>query len=123
MNDAGSENKGGSSFTSEFNENVIKCAKNTSALRNSKYKHNQDFSSKLRVKKKCANNLDRQSWSREQKKIVSDYFKEQINMKKPPKKCEVEEFLKLYPELFNNRKWTSVKAMVYNFYTGKLKVQ
>ncbi|KAJ8933494.1 hypothetical protein NQ314_013971 [Rhamnusium bicolor] len=63
----------------------------------------------------------RQSWSVTQKKTVAEYFSQHIKENKSPKQHEVNEFVNLYPKLFENRKWTAIKAMVYNMYTGKLK--
>lgn len=66
--------------------------------------------------------LERQSWTDEQKRIISEHFAENIKRKEAPKQLEVKKFVELYPELFRERKWTSIKAVVYNIYTGKLKV-
>lgn len=64
----------------------------------------------------------RQSWTPEQKKIIADYFSNHIKEKRPPKQKEVMEFLDLYPNNFTNRTWTTIKAVVFNIYTGKLNV-
>ncbi|KAK4883276.1 hypothetical protein RN001_006595 [Aquatica leii] len=66
--------------------------------------------------------LPRQAWTVEEKKIIFQYFEKHIRKKIAPKQAEVENFTKKYPQLFHNRKWTSIKAVVYNIYTGKLKV-
>lgn len=64
---------------------------------------------------------ERQSWSQSHKNIIAQHFSQNIQEKKPPKKHLVKEFMNLYPEIFKDKKWTSIKAMVYNMYSGKLK--
>ncbi|KAK4885617.1 hypothetical protein RN001_001888 [Aquatica leii] len=66
--------------------------------------------------------LPRQAWTVEEKKLIFQYFEKNIRKKIAPKQAEVQNFTKKYPQLFHNRKWTSIKAVVYNIYTGKLKV-
>lgn len=63
----------------------------------------------------------RQTWSSKHKKIIAKYFKEHIKTKTSPKKHEIEEFIEKYPEL-KDVKWTTIKAIVYNIYTKKLKI-
>lgn len=63
----------------------------------------------------------RQTWSATQKKIVAEPFSQHIKEKKSPKLYEVVEFVNLYPKLFEKKRWTLLKAMVYNMYIGKLK--
>lgn len=62
----------------------------------------------------------KQTWSLEQKQIIAKYFANNIEKKMAPKQNEISTFLEEYPGLFEDRKWTSIKAVVYNFYTGKL---
>lgn len=64
----------------------------------------------------------RQHWTKKQKQIISRHFEQNIKHKKPPTKKEVDNFMTLYPSEFGQQKWTSVKAVVYNMYTGKLKM-
>lgn len=62
----------------------------------------------------------RQPWTFNQKQIIADFFSDHIKCKRPPKLKEVKDFVELHPEQFRNRKWTSIKAVVFNMYTGKL---
>lgn len=64
----------------------------------------------------------KQSWTVEEKKIIFNYFLNHIKSKRAPKLHEVKEFLKKYPDKFKHRKWTSIKAVVFNIYTNKLKI-
>ncbi|KAJ8936028.1 hypothetical protein NQ314_012521 [Rhamnusium bicolor] len=43
-------------------------------------------------------------WTAEQKRITKDYFKNDINEKKPPTKSEIEVFKELYP-IMENKTW------------------
>lgn len=63
----------------------------------------------------------RKAWTIKEKQIIAEYFSDHINKKRAPKQVEVEEFIDKYPGLFTNRKWTSIKAVVFNIYTGHLK--
>lgn len=62
----------------------------------------------------------KQKWSIKEKRVIAKYFADNIEKKVAPKQTEVMNFLEKYSELFEHRKWTSIKAVVYNFYTGKL---
>ncbi|KAG5863048.1 hypothetical protein JTB14_030290 [Gonioctena quinquepunctata] len=63
----------------------------------------------------------RKPWTKQQKQIISNYFSNHIERKQAPKKHEINEFVEKYPKLFTNRKWTSIKAVVFNLYKGNLK--
>lgn len=67
-------------------------------------------------------NDSRVSWTTNQKKIIAKHFENHIKKKIPPKRLEIEEFINKNAELYKSRKWTSIKAVVYNIYSGKLKV-
>ncbi|XP_074037276.1 uncharacterized protein isoform X1 [Leptinotarsa decemlineata] len=70
------------------------------------------------TRKKCVH--PKMSWSAEHKKIIAKYFEKHIESKRAPKEHEITRFRKEYPGMFDDRKWTSVKAVVYNIFTGKL---
>ncbi|KAI4455594.1 hypothetical protein MML48_9g00001458 [Holotrichia oblita] len=63
----------------------------------------------------------RETWTPTQKKIIAEYFSHHIKKKKAPKQHEVAALTNIYPEFFKDKKWTSIKAVIYNIYTGKLK--
>lgn len=62
------------------------------------------------------------SWSSNEKKIIASYFAENIKNKRAPKRHEVDKLVETYPDIFGGKPWTSIKAVVYNIYTGKLKI-
>lgn len=64
---------------------------------------------------------ERVAWTKQQKTIIKEDFSQNIKDKKPPKQQEIIKFVQKYPLLFGNKKWTSIKAVVYNMYSGKLK--
>lgn len=59
-------------------------------------------------------------WTKDQKKIISTYFANHIKNKQAPKKHEIEEFIIEHPD-FENRNWATIKAVVFNIYSGKLR--
>lgn len=61
-------------------------------------------------------------WTNKEKQLIAQYFSDHIKNKNPPKQKEVKELMAQNPGLFIDRKWTTIKAVVYNIYTGKLKV-
>nr|CAI5856477.1 unnamed protein product [Callosobruchus analis] len=61
-------------------------------------------------------------WTIEQKNMIAQHFSNHIQRKKAPTQIEVEHFISQYPDLFKGRKWTALKAVVYNIYSGKLSV-
>lgn len=63
-----------------------------------------------------------QTWTVEQKKVIADFFSDNIKRKIAPKRYDIKELVTLHPNLFKDRRWTSIKAVVYNMYTGKLKI-
>ncbi|KAK4875861.1 hypothetical protein RN001_012283 [Aquatica leii] len=67
--------------------------------------------------------IERLPWTDQQKQIIFKHFAENIKKKEAPKQLEVKKLIEIYPELFKERKWTSIKAVVYNMYTGKLKIK
>lgn len=69
---------------------------------------------------KLANRVIREKWSTEEKSLVVHHFSDHIKTKRAPKQAEVMDFVALHPN-FAKKKWTSIKAVVFNTYTGKLK--
>lgn len=63
----------------------------------------------------------KQSWTTNEKQIIAEHFSGHIKTKRAPTQVEISEFMKVHPNNFKNRKWTTIKAVVYNMYTGKLK--
>lgn len=59
-------------------------------------------------------------WTPMQKEAVTDFFKNHIEMKKPPKRKECEELKKKY-DILDNKSWTKIKVFVQNCYTKKVK--
>lgn len=55
-------------------------------------------------------------WSNDEKKATEMFFREHIKYKKPPKKGEVMKLKEMYPELFKNREWATIKVYVQNKY-------
>lgn len=86
------------------------------------YNTSDDNKSKVSSNSSKANAVIRQSWTAEQKHRIAHYFKTHIKNKQAPKKSEVDEFMNEHPNLYKGRKWTSIKAVVYNIYTEKLLV-
>lgn len=83
---------------------------------------NKDCSEQIKkTLKKPAKDL-RISWSAEHKTLIASYFAKHIKTKQPPKRYEVEALMDQYPNMFEGKKWTSIKAVVYNIYSGKLKM-
>ncbi|KAI4455665.1 hypothetical protein MML48_9g00000121 [Holotrichia oblita] len=74
--------------------------------------------SNIKIKNKKL--LQRQSWTQNQKRLISKYFA--TLKKKKRRKVEINKFVELHPE-FDQMKWTTIKAVVYNIYTGKLKIK
>ncbi|KAL1492581.1 hypothetical protein ABEB36_010821 [Hypothenemus hampei] len=61
-------------------------------------------------------------WTSEQKKIVKEYFKENIKNSKQPVRIECEKLKSLNPTLFENKDWLKIKVFIQNEYTkNKLK--
>lgn len=63
----------------------------------------------------------RQPWTQSEKKIMSNYFAKHIESKRAPKEHEINTFVEEYPR-FKGRKWSSIKAVVFNIYTKKIKI-
>ena len=53
-------------------------------------------------------------WSKDEKKIVHDYFSEHIDKDILPKKDECLRFMDSYKEIIKDRKWTTIKDYVRN---------
>lgn len=60
-------------------------------------------------------------WTSEQKSLAETFFKNHINNKKPPKKCEVMSLIEKYPNVFSNRSWMVIKVYIQNKYTKQTK--
>lgn len=109
-----SEENDTENINSEFNE-VEECDENTPKI--SEYALHE-----LKMQKKVKKGVEkRKNWSKEQKKLINEYFREKIIAKQPPKKSEIETFIELHPE-FTSVKWSTLKAVVYNIYSNKLKI-
>lgn len=81
----------------------------------------EDLTENMDITKGSRKNVyPKQAWSFTQKEIIAKYFAEHIKKKKSPKQAEVVSFIAEHPGMFEDRKWTSIKAVVYNFYTKKL---
>ncbi|CAH1107036.1 unnamed protein product [Psylliodes chrysocephalus] len=67
-------------------------------------------------KKLCKPNKSavRNTWTIKQKQILAEVFDEHIRKKRAPKEYEVQELIEKYPEEFGNKKWTSIKAVIFN---------
>lgn len=66
-------------------------------------------------------NNQQRSWSVQHKKVIYTYFADHILGKIPPKKKEVDALIEVHPDLFGHKKWSIIKAVVCNMYTGRLK--
>ncbi|XP_074035312.1 uncharacterized protein [Leptinotarsa decemlineata] len=58
-------------------------------------------------------------WTDEQKKLIINFFRTHIKEKRPPKKRECEELKKLYPIVFENKNWPTIKVFIQNEYQKK----
>lgn len=58
-------------------------------------------------------------WTSEQKKIVTNYFKNHIKKKCPPKRAECDNLISEHAELLKNKNWLKIKVFVQNQYTKK----
>ncbi|XP_050360159.1 uncharacterized protein LOC126779973 [Nymphalis io] len=58
-------------------------------------------------------------WTNEQKNVVTKYFKQHIQDKKPPRRAECDEIKKKYPTLFQNKDWLKIKVFIQNIYMKK----
>ncbi|KAI4468093.1 hypothetical protein MML48_2g00016494 [Holotrichia oblita] len=63
----------------------------------------------------------KQSWTTQEKQIIAKHFSGHIKSKRAPTQVEISEFIKEHPNNFQNRKCTTIKAVVYNMYTKQLK--
>ncbi|XP_057335080.1 uncharacterized protein LOC130673883 [Microplitis mediator] len=68
------------------------------------------------TKVKSCKQIGRTPWAPEQAKVVKNYFKRDIQLKKAPKKRECEELIKNHPDLLKNKDWIRIKTYVYNLY-------
>nr|CAI5829449.1 unnamed protein product [Callosobruchus analis] len=66
------------------------------------------------------NKAIRKKWTTEQERILKKHFAQHIVRKIAPKHHEIDELIK-HPVQFNDRKWTSIKAAVFNMYMGNWK--
>lgn len=69
------------------------------------------------IRKKCG---VRRNWSIDEKRLIANYFKDHIEKKRAPKKHEIMDFVQENPAFQD--KWSTIKAVVYNIYSNKLKV-
>lgn len=80
-----------------------------------KNKNRTDIDTEVKIskgKKRCL-----VPWSEQQKTVVTNFFKNHIKIKKPPKKAECESVKSQYPDLLNNKDWLKIKVFVQNKYT------
>ncbi|CAH0555073.1 unnamed protein product [Brassicogethes aeneus] len=56
----------------------------------------------------------RGSWNRQQKLIMSNYFKKHLKEKKPPKKHECLSLKEKYSDIFEMKSWVQIKVFIYN---------
>lgn len=59
------------------------------------------------------------AWTEEQKNVVCKYFDKHIKTKKPPKRHECDDLIKMHPDLLKNKDWLKIKVFVQNKYTKK----
>ncbi|XP_023310218.1 uncharacterized protein LOC111691497 [Anoplophora glabripennis] len=108
----------------EVNEKTIRDSQlpyeDTIQVDNTEHATTQFIETKTEAVKKTP--TPKQSWTVEQKKIIFNHFFSHIESKRAPKLHEVKEFQEKYPDKFKHRKWTSIKAVVFNIYTNKLKM-
>lgn len=55
-------------------------------------------------------------WSAKEKKATETFFSKHIKEKIPPKKAEIQKLKEMYPDLFRNREWATIKVYVQNKY-------
>lgn len=79
-------------------------------------------SANLNIPIKKKNEIVRCKWTNREKQQIANYFSDHIKEQRAPKRAEVEAFVERHPGEFHNRKWTSIKAVVFNIFTNKLKV-
>lgn len=70
---------------------------------------------KIPAKKKKG---EKKKWSKKEKQVTETFFNNHISKHLAPKH-EVLDFMKLYPTLFADRKWDSIKVYVCNQYNKK----
>lgn len=79
-----------------------------------------DMLSKNEVTKMCKQKKrNLVSWTIDQKNVVRNLFKSNINEKKVPKKGECEDLKKQFPELLQNKNWLKIKVFIQNEYNKK----
>lgn len=62
---------------------------------------------------------ERQRWLSHQKKIMINYFQQNLKNKKALKKKECEEFLSKHKTEFDGVEWLRVKTFIFNEYRQK----
>nr|XP_023014877.1 uncharacterized protein LOC111504537 [Leptinotarsa decemlineata] len=58
-------------------------------------------------------------WTNQQKKVVTQFFQNHINMKKPPRRHECDNLRDKYPKLLENKSWKKIKVFIQNSYKKK----
>jgi hypothetical protein len=58
-------------------------------------------------------------WSENEKKIVTEYFKNHIRKKITPKKHECDQLLAKHGDVFLHKDWVRIKTFVYNVFREK----
>lgn len=58
-------------------------------------------------------------WTKQQKEIVTTYFKRHIKESRPPKKGECDDLIMKYPEILKNKNWLKIKVFIQNTYNKK----
>lgn len=56
-------------------------------------------------------------WTKEQKDVVTKYFKFHIKNHQPPKKNECEKLKEQHVDLLKNKDWLKIKVFVQNIYS------
>lgn len=75
---------------------------------------NSASTSNQNVKKRTKRTLI--PWTVEQKRLTENFFQNHIKKKIPPRKNEIIELIKKYPEIFHNKPYPTIKVYVYNKY-------
>ncbi|CAG9773287.1 unnamed protein product [Ceutorhynchus assimilis] len=87
----------------------------------------QDIASSNEIDEESATTIKKRKnrklvpWTDEQKTVTLDYFKEHIELKKPPKRLECEDLKSKYKQVLSNKDWLKIKVFIQNVYTKKKK--
>uniref|UniRef100_A0A6P7GWY7 Uncharacterized protein LOC114347491 n=1 Tax=Diabrotica virgifera virgifera TaxID=50390 RepID=A0A6P7GWY7_DIAVI len=73
----------------------------------------------IKTKKEKKSNAGRERWSKAEKSLVCDYFKDHIQKKIAPKTGECAECIPKYKDFPKNKDWLKIKTLVYNTFRAK----